>query len=689
MKAERTSVFSGDHWRSAAVLGASCGLVIGCGVASSEGETAGLDEEHPTATVESAASTRYDWLQYNGNPQHGGSNTLETSLGASNVAQLTRKFQVTLPAVADGAPVYLASVPTASGVRDVLFVTTRDGRIIALDGQTGATLWSKQFGPGSCKINNGSSVCYTTSSPAIDPGRGFVYSYGLEGNVHKFSVSDGTETSGGGWPELASLKPFDEKGSSPLVFATAKSGTTYLYSAHAGYPGDGGDYQGHITVINLSTGAQKVFNTQCSDQVVHFHERPGTPDCATVQSAVWARAGVVYDAVLDRIFIVTGNANYSPSAHDWGDTVLGLSPDGSAVNGVPIDSYTPTNFQSLQDADADLGSTAPALLPVPSGSSVTELGLQSGKDSKLRLVNLANLSGSGGPGHTGGEVGPIINVPQGGGVLTAPAVWVNPADGATWAFVANGSGISGLKLSLGAGGVPELTAAWQKAGGGFSPLVANNVLYYAGNNIIRALDPTTGNLLWSDSQIGGIHWESPVVANGVLYISDGSAHLTAYSVPTTAKVAVKINFQPSGAPIPSGYLADTGAVFANRGNGWSYGWNVDNSAQTRDRNASNSADQRYDTLIHLQKPVNPNATWELAVPAGTYTVRTVSGDPSNIDSVYRLNAEATLALSGTPTSSTHWFDQTVSVSVTDGRLTISNASGSQNNKLDFIEVAQQ
>ena len=154
-------------------------------------------------------------------------------------------------------------------------------------------------------------------------------------------------------------------------------------------------------------------------------------------------------------------------------------------------------------------------------------------------------------------------------------------------------------------------------------------------------------------------------------------------------MAVKINFQPAGAPIPSGYLADTGAVFADRGNGYSYGWNLDNSAQTRDRNATNSPDQRYDTFTHLQKPANPNASWELLAPNGTYTVRLVSGDPGFTDSIFKLNVESTLALSGTPTSSTLWFDNTVSVPVSDGRLTVSNASGAQNNKIDFIEVTQQ
>src|SRR5262245_4773493 len=59
-----------------------------------------------------------------------------------------------------------------------------------------------------------------------------------------------------------------------------------------------------------------------------------------------------------------------------------------------------------------------------------------------------------------------------------------------------------------------------------------------------------------------------------------------------------INFQPAGSPVPAGYLADTGAPFANRGNGFAYGWNGDASTTMRDRNLV--TDQRYDTLVHMQ-----------------------------------------------------------------------------------------
>ena len=90
----------------------------------------------------------------------------------------------------------------------------------------------------------------------------------------------------------------------------------------------------------------------------------------------------------------------------------------------------------------------------------------------------------------------------------------------------------------------------------------------------------------------------------------------------------KFNFQPAGVAVPTGYLVDSGSVFAAHPNGFTYGWNADISSVAIDRNAPNSPDQRYDTLIHLQRPVSPNSVWSLAVPNGTYRVRVVAGDPT-------------------------------------------------------------
>jgi len=463
-----------------------------------------------------------DWPQFNGDGRKNGNNQQEIIINPSNVSTLHVLYHVTLPDIADGAPAFLSGVATSQGTIDMLFVTTKDGHVVALNAATGATVWSHQPATG---------PRYTTSSPAVDPNRLYVYAYGLEGMVHKYQVGDGTEIMTGGWPQLATLKPSVEK-SNGLAITVTNNGTPYLYVENGGYPGDAGDYQGHVTAINLATGAQNVFNTQCSDQTVHFVMAPGTPDCSNgVQSAVWSRSSVVYSTELDRIFFATGNATYDANTggHNWGDTVLALHPDGTGTgsNGQPVDSYTPVEFQTLQNNDADLGSTAPVLLPGVPGSIVNPLALQSGKDAQVRLLSLANLSGSGGPAHTGGEL-QKIGVPQGGEVLTAIATWQNPVDSVVWAFVANDSGISGLRVNVDGSGNPSLSSPWANGTGGTSPVVADGILYYASTGGVKALDPTTGTQLFSDSSIGGLHWESLVVIGGRLFVTDEGKMLWAY-----------------------------------------------------------------------------------------------------------------------------------------------------------------
>jgi probable HAF family extracellular repeat protein len=153
-----------------------------------------------------------------------------------------------------------------------------------------------------------------------------------------------------------------------------------------------------------------------------------------------------------------------------------------------------------------------------------------------------------------------------------------------------------------------------------------------------------------------------------------------------------INMQPTRAAVPSGYLADTGAVFGSRGGGLTYGWNTDNTANSRKRASALSPDQRYDTLTHTQKP-DGATTWEICVPNGRYTVHVVAGDPSNIDSRYRIAVEGVPAVSGVPGDAVpgaagagRWLEGTVTVTVTDGRLTVGNAPGAVNNKINYIDI---
>jgi glucose/arabinose dehydrogenase/PKD repeat protein len=192
---------------------------------------------------------------------------------------------------------------------------------------------------------------------------------------------------------------------------------------------------------------------------------------------------------------------------------------------------------------------------------------------------------------------------------------------------------------------------------------------------------------------------SPQTLNGRSYgwgsWSDGGAQTHNLVAPATAATYTatyqegwvahaKVNFQPATAPVPAGYLLGDPKSYRARG-AWTYGWNINNPT-ARDRNSANSPDQRYDTLIHMQKDVNPNAVWELAVPNGTYRVHLVSGDPTQVNSVFRVNVEGVLVVSGTPTTAARWVEGTATVTVSDGRLTISNGAGATNNKINYLDI---
>lgn len=204
--------------------------------------------------------------------------------------------------------------------------------------------------------------------------------------------------------------------------------------------------------------------------------------------------------------------------------------------------------------------------------------------------------------------------------------------------------------------------------------------------------------MWGDSAGNYAPWSSPALGAHTIaatpYTADdrtGTAGSTLSFAITlvnggTAGLELQINFQPSLVAVPAGYVADTGAVFATRGNGLKYGWSRDISGTSRDRNKL--SDQLMDTLVQpMNSTLGTNiATWELEVANGTYDVHLVAGDPSYFDSVFGFTLEGQPFLSGTPTSANRFIESTVHVTVSDGRLSLGNGAGTKNNKVCFIEV---
>jgi outer membrane protein assembly factor BamB len=407
-----------------------------------------------------------------------------------------RRRTVTLPGTVDSSPIALHAVNVSGRRRDVVVVTTTYGRTLAIDPLSGQRLW--QFVPGDIGSYQGSAQI-TTATPVADPDRRSVYAATPDGYVHKLSLATGRSL----WATRVTWDPTHEK----LAAALNISGP-FVVVTTGGYVGDAPPYQGHIVLINRTTGRlTHVWNSLCSGRR-HLIHPPSS--CASSDSAIWARSGGVIEPGTGRILVATGNAPFNGST-DWGDSVIELSPTLQ-----PLGHWTPRNQAQLNAQDGDLGSTAPALLP-------DGLAVQGGKAGVLSLLALDRLSGMHGSAgrRLGGEL-QDIPAPDGNGVYTAPAVWQH--GGRTYVFVATGGGTAGYVL----GANRRLHVAWQKGLAGTSPVLAGGLLYvFDPGGTLNVLDPTTGGTLTSLPAAGG-HWNSPIVIGGriILPVGDANQHQT-------------------------------------------------------------------------------------------------------------------------------------------------------------------
>lgn len=162
------------------------------------------------------------------------------------------------------------------------------------------------------------------------------------------------------------------------------------------------------------------------------------------------------------------------------------------------------------------------------------------------------------------------------------------------------------------------------------------------------------------------------------------------SAALTGLFSAHINFSNNQTQIPTGYVNDIGLAYGNRGNGLTFGWNVDNRSNARDRNSSRSPDEVHDSFIqmHALRSADPNASWRIAVPNGVYKVHVIAGDPNSFGAVYGIEVQGVLAITGRTSSSSRWLENTITVTVTNGTLVIRNQPGSGINKIDGVDIMQ-
>jgi putative pyrroloquinoline-quinone binding quinoprotein/putative pyrroloquinoline-quinone-binding quinoprotein len=462
------------------------GLSALCLVAACETATKSPSTDSSAGNTPPVVADGHDWIRFNVDEGRSGVFNAPTGITADSIASMRRQ-EVTLDGTVDAAPIYLHGVTVGGAHHDVFFVTTTYGKTIAIDANDGSILW--EFTPPNYSQWAG-SYRITTATPVADPDRSAIYAASPDGRIQKLAVADGHVA----WSTPITLLPTREKIASALNFSRG-----HVIAVTGGYIGDAPPYQGHVVLLDAGTGSLvRVWNSLCSD-------RSGLIDpssCASSGSAIWGRAGAVVDSTTGNILVATGNATWD-GQKNWGDAVLAVDAAASRL----VANYTPSNTETLNSTDADIGSTSPVIL------DATHI-LQGGKDGRLRTLDLQAI-GNATP-HRGGELA-SVSTPSGSGLFTAPAVW-RRSDG-VWIFAADNGGTAGYTYRDGA-----LTKVWSATTAGTSPVIAGGTVFvYDPAGALRVFEPTTGKVL-GQLALGSGHWNSPIVVDRRIALPQGNAN---------------------------------------------------------------------------------------------------------------------------------------------------------------------
>jgi hypothetical protein len=479
-----------------------------------------------------------------------GLNPSETVLNTTSVSDATFGKLFTLPV--DGQvyaqPLYLANVNIAGVIHNVVYAVTENNSIYAFDANNPAAqlLWKVNVGPTiPCDVIQ---YCLTypglqpqigiTSTPVIDVAAGTIYvvaetyvSDAANFYIHALDVTTGHErvgspvlitgkVAGTGDPLYPTDAPGGELPFNPVMHwqragLLELNGNIYIgFSSHQ----DTRPYHGWLFGYD-GTSLRRVL-IKCI-----------TPN--GTEGGIWqSGAGLAADA-LGNVYLSTGNGTFDANTggSDYGESVLKMN----AITGMVVSTYfTPENFATLNEEDADLSSVGTILLP---GERFAVAGCKCG------MYYLLNSSQMGGYSSSGPDA-----VLQEWNVYTAlygdPVFYNNILY--EWgrgyysvAYQFNGSSFNTTALMEG-------TDAANAAGGANEPAMAisadgttpgTGILWasmsvsglsdgqsYQG--VLSAYNASTLSRLWSSEDnharddLGGWgKWSPPTVANGKVYIS--------------------------------------------------------------------------------------------------------------------------------------------------------------------------
>jgi hypothetical protein len=332
-----------------------------------------------------------------GNNERTGANLAETTLNTSNVNvhDFGRLFRRPVKGSIYAQPLYLPAVNVpGKGLHNLVYVATMHNLIYAFDADD-PTASNAVWGPISLGTpialpdpNIGGGAGYrdiagevgVLSTPAISPGRSTLYLVAAtkeagvyRHRLHALDVTTGIQKLAP--VEISATTPGTGEGGTEIRFRSDKQIQraallllgNKLYVAFAAYA-DSGPYHGWLLAYDADSLQPKgVFNT--------------TPNGEG--AGIWqAGQGPAADDL--GVYVMTGNgtSRSDPRDLEFGCAFVEVDP----VTLKAVHWFAPTNWQTLDGQDADLGSGGVLLLPG------TDLLIGGGKDGRLFLLRRGQLA---------------------------------------------------------------------------------------------------------------------------------------------------------------------------------------------------------------------------------------------------------------------------------------------------------
>jgi outer membrane protein assembly factor BamB len=288
-----------------------------------------------------------------------------------------------------------------------------------------------------------------------------------------------------------------------------------MFVPFGGHIGDCGVYHGWIVGVSTSDPTQ----------VSAWASR-------AVAGGVWAPGGISSDG--QSLFFATGNTESQSNAFKapptWqdGETIFRLPPS-LVFSGQSADYFTPTNWAALDNADTDIGGTAPVVLNV-AGATPSALVIGLGKDGNAYLLDRSNFGGITSPlGLASVASGSIINAAA--AYTTAQGTYVVFKGTGKGCPSGQSGGLAAIKIA--SANPPAISMAW--CGGPAtqdSPAVSatdaqgtDAVVWIVGNdNKLYGLDGDTGKSIFAggtntDTMSSVQKFETPIIANGRVFVA--------------------------------------------------------------------------------------------------------------------------------------------------------------------------